>query len=110
VFIAAGMAGSDWFKTALLSMRLCFAAFFIPFVFVYDQALLLRGGVGEILYVVARTGAATVFLSAGLLKYWRKELGILRSGLLLAAGALQLVPSLWVNLLGAVPPVLLWLF
>jgi len=110
VFIAAGMAGSDWFKTALLSMRLCFAAFFIPFVFVYDQALLLRGGVGEILYVVARTGAATVFLSAGLMKYWRKELGIVRSGLLLAAGALQLVPSLWVNLLGAVPPVLLWLF
>ncbi|MCX7786109.1 MAG: TRAP transporter fused permease subunit [Spirochaetes bacterium] len=110
VFIAAGMAGSDWFKTALLSMRLSFAAFFIPFIFVYDQALLLRGGMIEILTVVVRTGAATVFLSAGLMKYWRKELGVLRSGLLLVAGALQLVPSIYANLLGAVPPVLFLFF
>ncbi len=110
VYIAAGMAGSDWFKTALLAMRLCFAAFFVPFVFVYDQALLLRGGLIEILSVVVRTGAATVFLSAGLMKYWRKELGILRSGLLLIAGALQLVPNIYANLLGAVPPVLFLFF
>lgn len=107
VYIAAGMAGSDWFKTALLAMRLCFAAFFIPFVFVYDQALLLQGGVIQTLSVATRTAAATVFLSAGLMKYWRKELGTLHSGLLLLAGTLQLVPNLYVNLLGALPPILL---
>ncbi len=107
VYIAAGMAGSDWFKTALLAMRLCFAAFFIPFVFVYDQALILQGGVIQTLSVATRTAAATVFLSAGLMKYWRKELGTLHSGLLLLAGTLQLVPNLYVNLLGALPPILL---
>ena len=109
VYIAAGMAGSDWFKTALLSMRLSFAAFFIPFVFVYDHALLLGGDVGQIIHVVVRTGAAIVFLSAGLMKFWRKELSLLRSGILLVAGAIQLVPNLWVNLGGAIPAVLLLL-
>jgi len=92
VFIAAGIAEAKWFESAVISLKLCFAAFFVPFVFVYSPALLLYGSAGEIVYVAARTGAAIVFLSAGLMSYWRSRIGNGRRAVLIAAGVLMVAP------------------
>lgn len=108
VFIAAGMAEADWFATAKIALKLSFAAFFVPFVFVYDPALLLLGSVPEILYVVARTAGATIFLAAGLMSYWRQELNAVRRAALLGAGVLLLFPILPLNAIGAAIGVLLY--
>ncbi len=92
VFIAAGIAEAKWFESAIIAMKLCFAAFFVPFVFVYSPALLLYGTPAEIAYVAARTAAAIVVLSAGLMSYWRGRIGLPRRAGLIAAGVLLVAP------------------
>ena len=47
VYIAAGIAGADWMETARYSLRLSYAAFLLPFVFVYDYSMLLIVGGGR---------------------------------------------------------------
>ncbi len=102
VFIAAGMAEADWYASAKIAMKLSFAAFFVPFVFVYDPALLLMGTPAATAYAAFRTGSAVVFLSAGLMRFWRREIGLIRRGLLVTAGMLMIIPRLEANLAGAV--------
>ncbi len=107
VFIAAGMADADWVATARIALKLSFAAFFVPFVFVYDPALLLYGTLPEIAYALLRTGAAMLFLAGGLMRYWRREIFSLRRALLLTAGVLLLFPFPLLSLSGAALGVLL---
>lgn len=42
-YIAAGIAGADPFRTGLTATRLAMAGFVVPFLFVRNEALLLRG-------------------------------------------------------------------
>ncbi|TVR05594.1 MAG: TRAP transporter fused permease subunit [Spirochaetaceae bacterium] len=101
VFISAGMAEADWFASAKIALKLSFAAFFVPFVFVYDPALLLIGSLPEIAYAILRTAAAVLFLAGGLMCYWRREIRTIRRGLLLTAGVLMLFPIPMLSLAGA---------
>jgi TRAP transporter 4TM/12TM fusion protein len=101
VYIAAGMAEADWMETARYSLRLSYAAFLVPFVFVYDPSMLLVGGnVPAIIASVIRTAMAMVVLSAGFIGQLR---GALTPGgrlLLLAVGVLWIVPHWAWDLLG----------
>ncbi|MFC2060294.1 TRAP transporter permease, partial [Chloroflexota bacterium] len=51
-FVAAGIAGSPPFRTGWTATRLAFAAFIVPFFWIYKPALLLMGSPSEILQVV----------------------------------------------------------
>ncbi|MBM4763686.1 TRAP transporter fused permease subunit [Bacillus sp. B15-48] len=54
VFIAAGIAKSNWLKTAIIAVRLSFAAFIVPFIFAYNGSLLLVDGFnGEVFIHIA---------------------------------------------------------
>ena len=50
-FIAAGIADAPMMKTSLTACRLALVIFILPFIFVYNNALLLVGNIGEILLV-----------------------------------------------------------
>jgi len=107
VFIAAGMADANWVTTAKLSLKLGFAAFLMPFLFVYNQELLLLTGSGlDVTLVVGRTLIAIMYLSAGLMGYWRVILDRGRRGIMLLAGILLLVPFVPVQIVGLVAGVL----
>ncbi|MRG84874.1 TRAP transporter permease [Salinibacillus xinjiangensis] len=45
IFIASGIAGSSWLKSAITGLRLCFAAFIVPFIFAYNSNLMLIDGI-----------------------------------------------------------------
>ena len=66
VFVAAGIAGSDWLKTAYQACIIGIVAFVVPFVFAYNPSLLLQADLGTILIDFARAGAATVVGAAAL--------------------------------------------
>ncbi|RPI04088.1 MAG: TRAP transporter large permease subunit, partial [Zetaproteobacteria bacterium] len=104
VFIAAGMAGADWMETARYSLRLSYAAFLLPFIFVYDYAILLviEGGALAIAGAILRTVLAMVMLSAGFIGQFRGPLS--RAGRLafIAAGILWIVPHWAWDLLAAI--------
>lgn len=107
VFIAAGMADANWVKTAWISLKLSFAAFLLPFLFVYDPGLLLIGSVGGAVPVLLRTAAAVVLFSAGLMGYWKRPLGAGLRAAIVSAGVLFVVPNLIVNGAGAAIAVLI---
>jgi len=94
VYIAAGMAGADWMETARYSLRLSYAAFLLPFVFVYDYSILLivEGGLLAIAAAIVRTTLAMVALSAGFIGQLRGPLTWAGRLVLIAVGILWIVP------------------
>ena len=94
VYIAAGMAGADWMETARYSLRLSYAAFLLPFVFVYDHSMLIiiDGGPIAILASVVRSTLAMVTLSAGFIGQLRGPLTWTGRCLMIVLGILWIVP------------------
>ncbi len=104
-YAAAGMAGSDPFKTGNMAFRLGLAKALVPFVFVFSPSLLLVAKgftwadfavtfVGCVLGIVALAAALSGYLMAEM-KRWERTL--------CAVGALCLIaPGLKISLLGVV--------
>ena len=116
VYIAAGMAEADWMETARYSLRLSYAAFLLPFVFVYEPSMLLIGGhPAAIAASTIRTGMAMVTLSAGFIGHFRAPLTLPGRLAMLALGVLWIVNHwAWdlLALLGTIPAFLdtRWLY
>lgn len=110
-YAAAGMAGSDPFKTGNTAFRLGLAKALVPFVFVFSPSLLVVAKgftaydfgitfLGCVLGIVALAAALSRFLLVEM-KRWEQMLCLLAAVLLIA-------PGLWVTVAGlvAVAPVL----
>ncbi|MDI7259245.1 MAG: TRAP transporter fused permease subunit [Thermodesulfobacteriota bacterium] len=103
VFIASGMAEADWIQTARYSLRLSYAAFLLPFVFIYDNSLLLIiGGLLDTILCIIRTTMAMTLLSAGFIGQFRRELNIAGRLVLLALGILWIVNHWLWDLIGLI--------
>lgn len=68
-FPAATIAGVKPLKVGLTATRLGGVIYFLPFFFVLRPALILQGGVGEILYAIAATTLGVILISGGLQGY-----------------------------------------
>jgi len=107
VFIAAGMAGADWMETARYSLRLSYAAFLLPFIFVYDYSLLLTGGnLLDIFLGIIRSAMAMIMLSAGFIGQFRRSLSPRGRIILLGLGVLWIVNHWLWDLLGLIGTIL----
>ena len=114
VIITANIAKADFWESCWISIRLSLATFLLPFAFVYDPSLLMRGE-----FSVLSLSVAVVLKCAGLLVagvaiegYWRTRVawawralaGIGAVVLVVAppaigvAGALLAIPMLWTQL------------
>ncbi len=60
--VAAQIAGSDMWRTGLIGLQLAAAAFLMPFLWAFNPALLLRGTMTEIVYVVITTVTAGIVI------------------------------------------------
>lgn len=67
VFAAAGIAGSDVWKTGVSAVKLGIAGFIIPFIFIYDEALLLESSFFESILPILTTALGCVFLAMALM-------------------------------------------
>lgn len=68
-FIGASVAGAHPMKTAWTAMRLAVVLYFLPFFFVMNDALLLKGPIWESLSLFALCLVGITFLAAGLEGY-----------------------------------------
>jgi TRAP transporter 4TM/12TM fusion protein len=99
-FVAAGIAGAPPLKVGLQSMRLGSTMYFVPFFFVLNPALILRGEPLDIVVVVA-TAVLGIALIASALEGYLVGFGPLGEGpsgwiaraLLLAAGLSMALPG-----------------
>jgi TRAP-type uncharacterized transport system fused permease subunit len=84
-YAGAGIAGGDAFKTGLWAVRLGVVGFVLPFLWIYNPALLLSGsGVFETLWVVLNCAMAVIAFAAANIGFLRRPLVPWERGLLLA--------------------------
>jgi TRAP-type uncharacterized transport system fused permease subunit len=102
-YAAAGMAGSDPFKTGNMAFRLGMAKALVPFVFVFSPSLLLvaKGFTGYD-FVVTFVGCilGITLLAAALSKFFLVEMKRSERALCLLAALLMIAPGLLPTLLG----------
>jgi TRAP-type uncharacterized transport system fused permease subunit len=91
-FVAAGIAKAPAMQVGLQSMRLGAAMYFVPFFFVLNPALILRGAPGEIVVVVGTAVAGIALIAAALEGYvvgigpagWAARVLLFAGGLMMA--------------------------
>lgn len=101
-YTAAGIAGADPTRTGLIAFRIALAGFVLPFMWVYNPALILKGELPEILLAITTSIAGIVFLASAVQGYLfgtgaRWYLRILMGGTAFSL----IMPDLTTDLIGA---------
>ena len=96
-FAAASIAGSSPMRTGFMAMRFGWAAFVIPFLFVFSPSLLMKGGVAETLLDVVTALAGVWLIAAGLTGYSLRIVGPVKRAAYLGAGVLLIIPVAMVS-------------
>ena len=102
VFAAAGIAKSDLWATGLAAVRIAGTAFIIPFMFVYEPALLMIGDWSTIIWATMTAGIGVLMFSAGLHGYFITHSAYWQSALLVVAGLLLIDPHFSTDVIGVV--------
>lgn len=99
--IAAGsIAQADPNKIGWASCRLALVAFIMPFMFVYEPALLMDGSVGKIVESLLTAGLGITCLAAGFEGYYGKNLNFLERILIIASGVCMIFPQTVMDITG----------
>ncbi|GAB4234580.1 MAG: TRAP transporter permease [Methyloligellaceae bacterium] len=93
VYAAVSLARSSIIETSLAAVRLGATAYIVPFLFVYDPALLGQGETWWVALAFATAVAGVTCLAAALHGYLFGALPMLSRALLLAAAFLMVVPG-----------------
>jgi len=92
-FAAANLAGSEPMATGIEGFRLGIAGFLVPFAFVYQPALLLKGSYLEIAAALALTAFGVICLAGGVIGQFRGRLDWIKRSMFLAAAVLLVFPG-----------------
>ena len=102
VFAAAGLAKSDLWATGLAAVRIAATSFIVPFMFVYEPALLMIGDWPNIIWASLTASAGVIVFAAGLHGYFITHSAHWQSALLAVAGLLLIDPHVITSVIGAV--------
>jgi TRAP transporter 4TM/12TM fusion protein len=102
VFAAAGIARSDLWKTGLAAVRIAATSFIVPFMFVYEPALLMIGDWQTIIWSSITAGIGVLLFAAGLHGYFLTHSRHWQSAALVVGGLLLIEPGIVSDTLGAV--------
>jgi TRAP transporter 4TM/12TM fusion protein len=106
-FAAAALGGGDPMRTGYAAMRFGWMAFVIPFLFVFSGTLLLRGSLFHIIIDVGTAVGGIWFVSAAVIGYTTRDIGVVYRALCALAGLALLIPmgffsgARYANILGA---------
>jgi len=104
-YAAAGISGSDPMRTSVTSFKFGLAAFIVPFMFFYNEGMLIYTYMdgervvapwGDILHVFITASIGIYLLSAAVQAWFMGRLNPLLRGLLLV-GALMLISGGWIT-------------
>ncbi|MBQ7577175.1 MAG: TRAP transporter fused permease subunit [Synergistaceae bacterium] len=101
-YTAAGIAGADAMKTGLKGFTFAMVGFLVPFVFVYNPPLLLKGEWSEIIIAVIQLALGTYFLAVMVAGYFKTHLNTIERILLFAAALSLIAPEIISSIVGAV--------
>ena len=99
-FAGAAIAEANAMQTGFQSVKLGVIAFIVPFFFVYEPALLLKGSPADIILAVISASLGLIALAAGLQGYLLRSAGLWQRAVLVAAGLMLIIPGMVSDLLG----------
>lgn len=102
VFLASAIARAGLWETGWRAMRLGIVTYLVPFVIVYNPALILEGPPLEIVLAVATSMIGVYALAAGIEGYLLTRTKWWQTVLLLAGGTLLFIPGWATDVIGAV--------
>ncbi len=101
VYAAAGIAKSDLWTTGLAAVRIAATSFIVPFMFVYEPALLMIGDWPTIIWSSTTAAVGVTLFAAGLHGYFLTHSQYWQSAGLVVAGLLLIDPGFVTDLIGA---------
>lgn len=100
-FAASGISGGDPIKTGVVSAKLAIAAFIIPYMFVFNPAMLMMGAsLPEILWVVTTAIIGMIAIGAGMIGYWYRKCNWIERLLAVVTGLLLIYPETISDIVG----------
>ncbi len=100
VFAAAGLAKANMWASGWAAMRAAAPAYIVPFMFVYEPALLLLGDWATTLQATITATLGVILLAGGLFGYLLGPALAWQRAVLIAAALLLIQPGLMTDLLG----------
>jgi TRAP transporter 4TM/12TM fusion protein len=100
VFAAAGLAKSDLWETGLASVRAAAPSYIVPFMFIYEPALLMIGDWPTIILAFATASVGVICLAASLHGWIFGPARLWQRALFLVAALLLIKPGLYTDLAG----------
>ncbi len=107
-FAAAGIAESDSMKTGIEAFRLSFAAFLIPFAFVYNPALILEGPLFETLWTTSTCVIGLGALASAVVGYFFVPLSFVARLFLFVSSITLILPEKITDLIGLLIVSFVW--
>ena len=89
-FAAAGIAEADPMGTGFLAVRIALVAYLMPFIFVYNQGLLLQASLWQIAFSLLSGLLATAMIAMGTEGWFNRDLNKIQRILTIAAGLMAL--------------------
>lgn len=102
VFLASGIAESNWLKTGGLSVLLAIPAFVVPFTFAYTPALLLDGAVLDLIIGAVTSFVGVFFIGISIAGFSSRKMNFLTRALCFAGGMALIIPNFLVSAVGFV--------
>ena len=99
-FVAAGIAGADMMRTAWMACRLGLVVYILPFMFVYNNALLLKGNPGDIVIAAVTAFIGVYALACGIQGYMFRSASIYERVLFFVAAFCLIKPGWGSDLVG----------
>src|SRR5699024_945845 len=100
-FAASGISGGDPIKTGVTSAKLAIAAFIIPYMFVFNPALLMiDSSLLEIVWVTLTALIGMIAIGAGMIGYWYRACKLYERIVITATGFLLIFPETLTDIIG----------
>jgi TRAP-type uncharacterized transport system fused permease subunit len=99
-YVAGGIAGVSGMRVAFAATRIALPALIVPFMFVYQPALLMQGSFIEVLQAGISTLVGVVAVAVALVGHWVGPLRQWEKAGALVAGGLLIVPGLATGAVG----------
>jgi len=100
VYAAAGIGGSNLWRTGFEAVRIGATGFIIPYMFIYGHSLLMIGSWTTIVTTIISASIGVTALSAGLMGWFLKEATYLERVMLVAGALLLIKPGLYTDAVG----------
>lgn len=99
-FAAAGVSGANPMRTGFTATKIGLAAFLIPFMFIYDPAMLMMGSISRVLWVVFTALCGIICLAGGVEGWLVRKASIPERALLIVSAIVLIKPGLTTDVIG----------